>query len=362
MPRTDPFDQQRTRARRQRLRDLLASEHDGAPLVVTDPLNVRYLSGFDGSSGALVVTMDGAMLHTDSRYVTQAADEAAGIEVRQSRDPLTGALEETGGALLLEGHHLSAARWEGLGRRDARLRLAPDLVARLRAVKDDAETACLRRACALSAAALQQVLSGGVLGRSERDVARELEWLLADGEGEGPGFPSIVAAGPNSARPHHSPTDRPIGRGDLLKIDFGARVRGYHADLTRTFLVDATPEGWQAEIHGLVAAAVAAGCAAAVPGMEIAQVDGAARGVIEQAGHGEHFGHGLGHGVGLAIHERPLIGPRADGTLGRGMVITIEPGVYLPGRGGVRIEETAEVGPQGCQPLVDVARDLLVVR
>ena len=228
-------------------------------------------------------------------------------------------------------------------------------------MKDPAEVAVLQRACQVSEDALRQVLADGVLGRSERDLARRLEWLLGDGDGEGPGFDSIVAAGPNSAVPHHRPTGRTIGPGDLLKIDFGARVRGYHADITRTFVVAADPAPWQRRMHGLVAEAQRAGREAVAGGRAVSEVDAAARGVIDASEHAERFGHGLGHGVGLAIHERPLIGPGIAGTLEPGMVITIEPGVYLPGSGGARIEDTVLVEARGCRSLVTLERGLATV-
>jgi len=201
-----------------------------------------------------------------------------------------------------------------------------------------------------------------VLGRTERDIARRLERLLGEGAGEGPGFDSIVASGPNSAVPHHRPGQRIIAAGDLLKIDFGARVLGYHADLTRTFVVAADPQEWQRQLHDLVAQAQQAGRRAVHAGAAVAQVDASARGIIAAAGHAEHFGHGLGHGVGLDIHEQPLIGPRSAGTLVEGMVITIEPGVYLPQRGGVRIEDTLLVGADGGSCLAALDRGLRVVR
>ena len=241
------------------------------------------------------------------------------------------------------------------------LRIAIRLSLRRPAIKDDAECAVLAHACLLSERALEGALAEGVLGRSERQVARRLEWLLGDGLGEGPGFPSIVAAGPNSALPHHRPTDRQLERGDLLKIDFGSRVLGYHADITRTFVVAADPEAWQRDIHRLVHDAQAAALAAVRAGAAIADIDAGARGLIASAGHGGHFGHGLGHGVGLAIHERPLVAGSSTGTLAAGMAITIEPGIYLPGRGGVRIEDTVLVEDAGYRSLVALPRELAVV-
>lgn len=359
----DPFAPQRTAARRTALADLLASDHGGAAMVVTDPLNVRYLSGFDGSNGALLVQGSDAVLFTDFRYLLQAAQQAPGLPVQRSRAVLGDALAwaQSAGPVLLEGHHLSADAWLLHSQRFPRARLAQDLVAVLRSTKDAAEVDALERACRRSEQALRQILAEGVRGCSERNIARRLEWLLGEEDGEGPGFASIVAGGPNSAIPHHQPGARVLQRGDLLKIDFGARVRGYHADITRTFVVAADPQPWQRELHDLVLAAQSAGRAAVAAATPIEAVDAAARGPIAEAGHGEHFGHGLGHGVGLAIHERPLIAGGVAGTLAEGMAITIEPGVYLPERGGVRIEDTVLVQARGCRSLVTLPRELLTV-
>jgi Xaa-Pro aminopeptidase len=178
---------------------------------------------------------------------------------------------------------------------------------------------------------------------------------------EAPAFASIVAGGPHSAVPHHSPTDRPLERGDLLKIDFGARYEGYHADMTRAYVVGAPPTGWQQEIHDLVAAAQRVGREALVVGAAAVDVDAAARAVVVDAGYGDQFPHGLGHGVGLEIHEAPLLGPTSSATLAEGTPLTVEPGVYLPGRGGVRIEDTLVVRATGAELLTEAPRELSTV-
>lgn len=362
MPRLpNPFSPEATAARRGRLRAVLASEHQAEALLVSDPLNIRYLSGFDGSNGALLVLGDDAVLFTDSRYLEQASQQAPGLTVVQARDVVGQALRQAPADLLLEGHHLSAAQWEQIRATYPRATLVDDLVAELRRIKDDAETRVLVHACRVTQQALATLIEQPVLGRTERDIARQLAWLLACDGGEGPGFDSIVAGGPNSAIPHHRPGDRELQTGDLLKIDFGAKVHGYHADFTRTFVVAADPQPWQRDLHALVHTAQRAGRQAVAPGRPVSQVDAAARTVIADAGLAEHFGHGLGHGVGLAIHERPLIAAAAIGTLEEGMAVTIEPGVYLPGRGGVRIEDTVLVTAQGCRMPVTLARELVTV-
>ena len=351
---SDPWQPAATRGRR----TALSARLEG-PLLVTDLDNIRYLTGFSGSNGALLIGPETCRLFTDSRYADQAATEAPEVPVTITRDLFGAALSEVDGPLLLEGHQVAAATWERL-RAEHEVALSPDVVAELRAVKETAEVAAIEQACQISERALNELLAEGLGGRSERDIARRLAWLLAGDGGEGPGFDSIVASGPNSAIPHHQPTDRIVERGDLVKIDFGARYLGYHADITRTFVVGPAA-AWQAELHGIVEAAQQAGREAVAAGVEIAAVDEAARAIITEAGHAEHFGHGLGHGVGLAIHERPLIAARVAGKLLAGMTVTVEPGIYLTGRGGVRIEDIVLVTADGHRSLVGRSRDLVSI-
>ena len=221
---------------------------------------------------------------------------------------------------------------------------ASGTVETLREIKDAGELALLRLACEAADAALADLVERGGLrpGRTEREVSRELESLMLDHGADAISFETIVAAGPNSAIPHHRPTDAMLASGDFVKIDFGALVAGYHSDMTRTFVLDNAAQ-WQLEIYELVAAAQRAGREALHPGADLRDVDGAARQLIADAGYGDNFGHGLGHGVGLQIHEAPGIGATSAGTLLPGSVVTVEPGVYLPGRGGVRIEDTLAV-------------------
>jgi len=245
--------------------------------------------------------------------------------------------------------------------RDLELVATTGTVEALRSVKDDEELAALAEACRISDEALAALLPEVRVGATERVLARRLEWLMLELGASAISFESIVAGGPHSAIPHHSPTDRPLEAGDLLKIDFGALYDGYHADETRTFVVGADPEPWQAELHALVARAQAAGVAALAVGADVREVDHAARSVIAAAGHAEHFGHGLGHGVGLDIHEAPMMGYAATGILGDRTPVTVEPGVYLPGRGGVRIEDTLVVRTGGPVSLTQTTRELLVL-
>jgi Xaa-Pro aminopeptidase len=325
-------------------------------MLVTDLINVRYLSGFTGSNGALLVFADdrGPVLATDSRYRTQAAEQAPGLEIAIERALgryLVGQAADAGVRKLgFESNVVTVDGFDALQREldersgDTELVRAAGTVEALREVKDAGELALLRLACEAADAALSDLVARGGLrpGRTEREVGRELEALMLDHGADAISFETIVAAGPNSAIPHHRPTDAVLAEGDFVKIDFGALVAGYHSDMTRTFVLGKAAD-WQLEIYQLVAEAQRAGREALRPGAGLRDVDAAARQLIVDAGYGEQFGHGLGHGVGLQIHEAPGIGATSAGTLLAGSVVTVEPGVYLPGRGGVRIEDTLVV-------------------
>ena len=209
-------------------------------------------------------------------------------------------------------------------------------------VKDDAEIALLGRACAITGAAFDEVAPRIAAGMTEHELAVLIDRAMVDAGAEKPAFDTIVASGPNGAIPHHTPSGRAFAPGDMITVDCGARYGGYHADMTRTVVLG-HPAGWQADLYALVADAQRAGIDAAEPGALVADVDAAARDVIAAAGHGEHFSHGLGHGVGLEIHEAPMLGQGRPGRLADRVPITVEPGIYLPGRGGVRIEDTLVV-------------------
>jgi Xaa-Pro aminopeptidase len=328
-------------------------------MLVTDLINVRYLSGFSGSNGALLVFADDreAVLATDGRYRTQAAEQAPGLEVAIERAVarhLVGRAADAGvGKLGFESNVVTVDGFDTLAgelnERNGSTELvrAAGTVEALREVKDAGELALLRLACEAADAALTDLVARGGLrpGRSEREVSRELEGLMLDHGADAISFETIVAAGPNSAIPHHRPTNAVLADGDFVKIDFGALVAGYHSDMTRTFVLGKAAD-WQLEIYQLVAEAQKAGREALKPGAGLCDVDAAARRLIADAGYGDQFGHGLGHGVGLQIHEAPGIGATSVGTLLAGSVVTVEPGVYLPGRGGVRIEDTLVVAPE----------------
>lgn len=357
--------------RRAALRGLLRTA-DVEALLVTDLVNVRYLTGFTGSNASLLVHVDGdaaSRFCTDGRYATQSAVEVPDLE----------RVIDRGGAAVLakasDGLGVSRLGFESdvvtVDQHDVLddaagdavlLHRTPGLVGRLRLVKDEAETASLRAACAVADSALADLVAAGGLrpGRSEREVAYDLESRMRARGAEGPAFPSIVAAGPHSAVPHHRPTDASMRRGDLVKMDFGALVDGYHSDMTRTVVLGPAA-GWQRELHALVGAAQEAGVAALAPGAALPDVDAAARTVVARGRRAEQFVHPLGHGVGLQIHEAPLLAATSQGVLAAGMVVTVEPGVYLEGRGGVRTEDTLLVRDGAPRSLTASPRELLEV-
>ncbi|GAB1817415.1 aminopeptidase P family protein [Herbidospora sp. RD11066] len=339
--------------RRARLAALL-TEGGHAGLLVTLPVNVRYLTGLASSNAAVIVRADAtATLATDSRYI-ETARSCEGVELRQTRD-VTGDLLEPGAAV--EAHHLTVSEYRRLG---GTAPLTEGLVEDLRRVKDDTELAALARACALTDEAFSLVVGRIAAGMTEREIARMLDFRMMELGADRPAFDTIVASGPNGAVPHHSPGNRPVQKGDLITMDFGALYEGYHADMTRTVALG-EPSDWQREIYALVHDAQAAGRAAVRPGADVGEIDSAARDLIAGAGHGDRFGHGLGHGVGLEIHEEPFLGPGRTGRLEDRVPITVEPGVYLPGLGGVRIEDTLVTRDPLPELLTLTTRELLVL-
>ena len=321
-------------------------------ILVTRLVNVRYLSGFTGSNAALLIRADDdtPVLATDGRYRTQAAQQVpdAEIVIERACGPFLTGRAAAGGVRRLgfESHVVTVEGFDSLAKEacDVELVRAAGMVEALREIKDAGEVALLRLACEAADAALTDLVERGGLrpGRTEREVGRELESLMLDHGADGVSFETIVAAGANSAIPHHRPTDAVLAAGDFVKIDFGALVCGYHSDMTRTFVLGPAAQ-WQLDLYELVATAQKAGREAVGPGVALRDVDAASRQVIADAGYAENFTHGLGHGVGLEIHEAPGINATAAGTLLAGAAVTVEPGVYLPGRGGVRIEDTLVV-------------------
>ena len=334
--------------RRDRLRAAVAASGVDAALITT-LVNVRYLTGLASSNAALLVPADGPpVLATDSRYALAAERDCPDVQLLTAR-PVETALAELAISrgltrLAFEAQEMTVERHMALAATDGLVLLVPlgRCVEELRVVKDTEELALLARACTITGWAFDQVVPRIRPGVTEHELAVLIERTMVDGGADKPAFDTIVASGPNGAIPHHAPAGRRFEPGDMITIDCGARYGGYHADMTRTVALG-EPTAWQREIFGLVAAAQQAGIEAATEGAAVADVDAAARDLIAAAGHDEHFGHGLGHGVGLEIHEAPLVGYERPGTLGDRVPITVEPGIYLPGKGGVRIEDTLVV-------------------
>jgi Xaa-Pro aminopeptidase len=347
--------------------DRLADGLEVDAMLVTNLTNVRYLTGFTGSNGMAVVGRDLRRFITDFRYTEQAGSEVEGFDVEQAPAEFNAALgdgwPEGSFRLGFEDDQVSV-------RRHARLRevlpervelvAAGGAVEALRAVKDAGEIARIRAAAELADAVYETLRGQGLVGRTEREVALAIENEMRKLGAEGPSFDSIVASAERGALPHAQPTEAAIPRGTLVTLDIGARLDGYCSDCTRTWATGDLPDDL-AEAYALVHRAQLASLAAVRPGPEGREVDAVARDIIEAAGHGEHFGHGLGHGVGMQVHEAPRLARTAEEKLTAGNVVTVEPGVYLPGRGGVRIEDLVVVTEDGHSVISTTTKDLLVV-
>lgn len=345
---------------RERLRELGLEA-----LVVASAVNRRYLSGFTGTAGILVVGLEEVELLTDFRYTEQAGKQAPGARVVEVADALEGlkaSLERLGVRRAgYESHHLTVKAFREWQER-VPVEWAPvdALVEVIRGRKEPREIERIETAVALADRAFEYICAR-LRGRTEKEVALDLEFFMRKEGAERLAFPTIVASGPNGSLPHAVPTDRVIGDGDLVTLDFGAVVDGYCSDMTRTVAVGKA-DGRQREIYALVLEAQQRGIAATRPGRLGKEVDAEARRVIEEAGHGERFGHGLGHGVGLEIHEEfPRLSKRGEVRLEPGMVTSVEPGVYIPGWGGVRIEDLVVVEEGGCRVLTRSTKELIEV-
>jgi Xaa-Pro aminopeptidase len=328
-------------ARADRLVELFA-ERELDSLLVTNLLNVRYLTGFTGTNGACIVTPDERLFFTDFRYVQQAQEQVPDFErIQAGHDMLDEMAERLRGRAGFDDDHLSVAAHRKVAEKapeGVELVPAGGLVERLRAVKDETEVAAMAAAAELSTAAYHSLRERGLAGRTEREVAVGLVRFMEDSGAEGPSFPPIVASGAHGALPHAVPRDVEIPRDTLVVIDIGAVVDGYCSDCTRTLATGSLPDD-VLEVYELVRRAQLEGLDAATAGAEVKAVDAAARGLIDAAGHEEHFGHRLGHGVGLQVHETPRLGKTAEGKLEAGNAVTVEPGVYIDGQVGVRIED-----------------------
>jgi Xaa-Pro aminopeptidase len=331
------------------------------PLLVTTPANVRYLTGFVSSNASLLVEPDRVQLFTDFRYA-EAAREVPDVEVVETRrDTTTHMAELLSGRFGFESAHLTYRDYEIL--RDGGLELVPrvGIVEALRAVKDEGELAAIRRAAAITDKAYERLAGEPFVGRTERDLAWRMNELFHGLGADEPAFDTIVAAGPNAARPHADPGDRVIDEGTTVVIDAGALVDGYCSDCTRTFATGELPPELR-RAYDVCLEAQRAGLAAVRSGVEARQTDAEARDVITEAGFGDKFRHGLGHGVGIDVHEAPRVAATSTETLAENNVVTIEPGIYLEGRGGVRIEDLVVVTDGAAEVLSSFPKELTVVR
>jgi Xaa-Pro aminopeptidase len=362
------------KGRLDRLRPLVEETGVDA-LLVTNLVNVRYLTGFSGSAAELLVGADEALLVTDGRYRTQAAEQLEAAGVAGQIDLSVGKVQAQRAALAdyvkkirvtKVGLEAEGITW-GAERRLADLlsgtELLPTegLVEKLRQVKDRGELDRMQTAAAIADQALGQVLAMLTDGYTEAQVALALDTAMRKLGAEGNAFDTIVASGPNAAKPHARPGPRTISTGDPVVIDFGATFEGYRSDMTRTFWVGGAPTGQMADVFSVVGEAQAAGVNTVRAGVGAGEVDKACRDIVDEAGWAERFEHGTGHGVGLDIHEAPAVSEGSTAILAPGFVVTVEPGVYLPGVGGVRIEDTVVVTEDGCTTLTGFTKDVAVV-
>jgi Xaa-Pro aminopeptidase len=367
--------------RRERLAESLLREGTDA-LLVSSPVSVTYLTGFSGDSSVLVLGREWALLVSDARYAEQVVEECPGLEahIRPPTQKLPEAVAEvlnrlhcrcvgfeSGAVTVAEFEQLRglapAVDWKG----------AADRVERLRQVKDPAEVEAIREAIAIAERAFTAFRALLQPHHREKDLCDALDGYIRQAGGRGSSFPPIVAVGERAALPHAPPTDRAVRSGELLLVDWGASGRFYKSDLTRvldtrtkaTFAPEAARGGAGAkleEVYAVVLRARERALAAVRPGVPAREVDAAARSAIAEAGYGAFFGHGLGHGLGLEVHEAPAVRPLSDTPLEAGMVFTVEPGIYLPGWGGIRVEDDVLVTPDGCEVLTGVPRDLEALR
>ena len=340
------FADSRFLTRRRKLSAKLAAQRIDS-FVITDPTNVRYFSGFTGSNSALLMNKDlSASIATDGRYTTQIAEEVPDIEAMIQRDAGAAVLAEVpeGWRVGFDPTRTTVDELESLDKATPdSVTLVPvkGVIEQIRLTKDNFELRRLEEAADIAVTALRELIDAGQLraGRTEKQVAADLEYRMRLLGSERVSFDTIVASGPNSAKPHHSAGDRVIAEGDLVTIDFGMHRLGFNSDMTRTFAIGEIGS-LEREIYEVTLASQLAGVKAAVPGTKLVDVDKACRDVIEEAGYGEYFVHSTGHGVGLDVHEAPSAAKTGSGVLEEGMTLTIEPGIYIPGKAGVRIEDT----------------------
>jgi Xaa-Pro aminopeptidase len=339
----------------ERLREILEE-----PLLVTNPTNILYLFGFQSSNAALLIEGDRARLFSDFRY-SEAARAVEGVEFEGTKRALLKDLStRLSGRIGFEADYVSYSGYQTFHGGSIEPVPRRGLVEQLRAVKDEGELAAIKRACEITDRVFERLVEQPFVGRAERDVAWAIEQLFHDEGAEAVAFETIVASGPNSARPHGRATDRQIGRGETVIVDTGCVVGGYASDYTRTFTTGFV-EGQIKEAYALVLAAQQAGFDALRAGVRGLDADAAARRVVDATAFAGTFGHGLGHGVGLEVHESPRLSTESTDTLVAGNVVTVEPGIYLEGRAGIRIEDNVVITDGGIQNFTGFRKDLITV-
>lgn len=359
-PDPDPFAPGEIRSRLGRLREKLREKRLDA-MLVSSVASVRYLSGFAGDSSVALITPRRQYLITDSRFEEEAAISAPLFKALIHRKGIANMVDRTAGRLRVrrlgyEEHVLTAAMMSGL-RKGRTLVPTSLMVDRLRAVKSPAEVEAVRLAVTAAEKGLRLVRRAFRAGNDERSLAAELRYRMVRRAGaQDQAFETIVAEGPRGSLPHARPTDRDVKRDSLVLVDWGARCGFYHSDLTRVLAVGRIPTLFR-KLVGVVRDAQLAAMERIRPGGDVRDVDRAARKVIERAGYGERFGHGLGHGLGLEVHEFPKVAPRGEGCLQAGMIFTVEPGIYLPGRFGIRLEDDVLVTETGLEVLSSMPHD-----
>lgn len=336
-------------------------------VLISHPSNRRYITGFTGSSGYALVTLQEAIFLTDFRYIKQAEEEAAHFKIvrhgRQAFDTLSETCRELGlSSLAFEQDHLTYGQVEKLREALDGLSIVPisSLIESLRMVKDEQELAVLRQAVAIVDEVFNRIIQEIRPGIQEREIAIRMEAMMRELGASGSAFDIIVASGPRSALPHGVASERVLEKGDLVTLDFGAVYQGYCSDLTRTVMLG-EPSPKQREIYEIVKEAQQAAVDGIRPGITGREADAVARERIAAAGYGDYFGHGTGHGIGLDVHESPTVSPFGEQVLVPGMVVTVEPGIYLPDFGGVRIEDDVVVTENGHEVLTQSSKELIIL-
>lgn len=351
-------------ARLNKVRKLIENK-DLDAVLITDEKNRRYFSGFTGSAGVLLITGNKALLLTDFRYLEQAASQAELFEIVDCGGSANGKLlcllqELKIKNLGFENQVMTVQEYQELHNKGTDFISLDDELNRMRWIKDEKELSCIRQAAAIADQAFSHILRFLKVGLTEQEAALELEYTMKKAGAEDLSFASIVAAGDHSSLPHARPGKRKIAYGDFVKMDFGALYQGYCSDMTRTVVMGQASDK-QKEIYNIVLTAQKAALAVLKPGMMTDKVDLTARSIIAEKGYGDYFGHGLGHSLGLFIHEEPRLSPSCQVLIQPGMLFTVEPGIYLPGFGGVRIEDLVLVTDSGIDNLTASPKELIVL-